>query len=147
MSSQRYRVFSYHHLDQKFTNSNCTVEEVDLPDIQRSNIVSISQAQDPGPLYYHTSERLEIVEFSVTYIPHDNVSGRKLLAEVKTIVEDVLTKTYKPEVAIIQLVRNGKPEKETRINDCIITGGEIILDGGDYTYIKFTLQGLLDAKY
>jgi hypothetical protein len=149
MGTQRNRTFSYALLDSTFSETNCTVASIDLPNIQRTNVTNISQAQDPGPLNYHTTERSEIVTFTVTYIPYDTTDGKKLLTSVKSLVAKVLEKDYKSAVAIIQLKRNSTTvEHETKINDCIIIQGDVVIDGDTNTVnIIFTFQGLLDSEY
>ncbi|OJW73577.1 MAG: hypothetical protein BGO68_03015 [Candidatus Amoebophilus sp. 36-38] len=147
MGTQRYTTFSYKHLDEKFTESTCTVDSIDLPDMQRSNVVNVSQAQDPGPVNYHTSERMEIVTFTVTYIPHDSTAGKELLPFAHKAVNAVLEKNYKPEVAIVRLGRNEETDHETTIHDCIITGAEIAISESNNIQIIFTLQGILNSEY
>lgn len=145
MSTQRSRTFEYKPLDQ-FNDTACTVDFIDLPDSKTSRIAPVFIGKEKAPLYYHTTERKEIVDFSVIYIPQDNPSGRSLLPVVKEAVEKVLTKDYQPAVANVRLERNGATEEEVQINDCIITGGEILVDLNDYIRIKFYLQGLLNKQ-
>ena len=147
MASQRYRTFSYAPLDAKFTDTSCTVTDVELPEISRSYIANVYLAQENAPQYFHTTERKEIVDFKVTYIPHDIPAGRELLPFVKQIVEEVLQNKFVPAVATIQLLRNGTVDEEVQINDCVITKGEILIDVQEYIKIKFHLQGLLTKDY
>eukprot|EP01132_Coremiostelium_polycephalum_P000719 gene719-892_t len=123
MSVQRFTSFSYAPITKKFDEKSCTVDAVDLPDMQRSNVVKISAGQS-APLAYHTSERKEIVDFTVTYTPFDNAAGKALLPAVKEIVDAVLKKNYDPAPATIQIKRSNstKEEKTTQIDNCIVTG-------------------------
>jgi hypothetical protein len=143
MSTQRYRTINYAPLEKQFNDKNCTVEFIDLPKIKRSYIANVHIRTDKAPLYFHTTERKEIVSFTAIYIPYDTPEGRKLLPYVKESVEEVLKSNYNPEVATIQLSRDGKVEDEVQINDCVITAAEIMVDLKDYIRIKFYLQGLL----
>ncbi|MHB9147088.1 MAG: hypothetical protein ACYC2U_01330, partial [Candidatus Amoebophilus sp.] len=114
----------------------------------RSHIATVQTSQQ-APLSYHTSERKEIVDFTVTYIPYDNPTGKGLLPFVKTAVAEVLKKGYDPKPATIQIKRGNKTEAEqtTTIDNCIVTAGEILIDVNDYIRIKFYLQGILNAPY
>ena len=77
----------------------------------------------------------------------NNDAGKKLLSETKKIVDTVLTKDFKPEVATINTFRNGELEKTITINDAFVKKGMIELDKGDYLHIVFEIEGLLAADY
>lgn len=147
MPEQRSRTISFDTLGDKFTETSCTIADISLPDIKRSHIVPVYLTNAKAPQKFHTTERREIADFSITYIPHDNADGRALLPHVKEVVDSVLTKDYKPAVATINLLRNGEPEKTITINDCIVKGGEILVDKGAFIRIIFYLQGLLSSDY
>ncbi len=147
MPEQRSRTLSFDTLGDKFTETSCTLADIKLPEIKRSHVVPVFLTSAKSAQKFHTTERKEIADFSVTYIPHDNSDGRALLPHVKEVVDSVLTKDYKPAVATINLLRNGEIEKTITINDCIVKGGEILLDKDDYIRITFDLQGLLSADY
>jgi hypothetical protein len=147
MPDQRYRTLSFDTLGDKFTETSCTLANISLPTIKRSHVVPVYLTNSKAPQRFHTTERKEIADFSVTYIPHDNADGRALLPHVKEVVDSVLTKDYKPAVATINVLRNGETEKTITINDCIVKGGEITLDKGDFIRIVFYLQGLLSEDY
>ena len=147
MSTQRFTSFNYPPLTSKCTSAGCTVDSVELPDMQRSYIATVQTSQQ-APLSYHTSERKEIVDFTVTYIPYDNATGKGLLPFVKTAVAEVLKKGYNPDTATIQIKRGNKEaEQTTTIDNCIVTAGEILIDVNDYIRIKLYLQGILNAPY
>lgn len=145
MNTARNRTIDYEPLNQKFTDQACSVDSIELPDLQRSRVVEVYLTKDKAPQYYHTKERKEIVKFNVTFIPRDTEEGRSLLPHVKELVEAVLKDDYEPKVATINLLKkDGESIDETRlINDCVITGGEIAMDKGDYLRVKFSLEGLL----
>jgi hypothetical protein len=147
MASQRYRTLTYDNLTDKFTDQSCTIAKIDFPDIDRAHSVDVYLTSAKGPQRFHTSERKEIVDFSVKYIPHDSSDGRALLPHVKEVVDAVLTKDYKPAVATINLIRNGETEKTITVNDCVVTGGEIIVDKGQSVEVIFYLHGLLSSDY
>lgn len=90
MSNQRFRTIDYGPLKEKFTNTSCFVDHIDLPEIRRSYVADIYLRQEKAPQYYHTTERKEIVKFTVTYIPEDNSEGKGLIPYAKQVVEDVL---------------------------------------------------------
>ena len=85
--------------------------------------------------------------FKVTYVPMNNDAGKKLLPEVKNIVDSVLTKDFTPTVATINTFRNGELEKTVTINDCIVKSGRIELDKDDFIHIIFEISGVLAAEY
>jgi protein subunit release factor B len=148
MGTQRFTSFNYPPLTKECNEKGCTVDSVDLPEIKRAHVAKV-QLSKQAPIAYHTSERKEIVDFSVTFIPYDNAAGKKLLPFVKTAVEAVLKKDYNPDTATIQIKRGNKTEAEqtTTIDNCIVTAGEILVDVNDYVRIKFYLQGTLNAEY
>lgn len=146
MGTQRFTSFDYTPLSKKFDTKSCTVDSVDIPDIQRSQVAKVQIGQQ-APLSYHTSERKEIVDFTVTYIPYDNSAGKELLPFVKEAVEEVLKKGYKAETATIQVKRLDDVQQTTTIDNCIVTGGEIQVDVSDYIRIVFYLEGTLNASY
>lgn len=146
MGTQRFTSFDYEPLAAKFDSKSCTVDSVDIPDIKRTHVAKV-QAGQQAPLFYHTSERKEIVDFTVTYIPYDNSAGKELLPFVKDAVEAVLKKGYEPKTATIQVKRLDVVQQVTHIDNCIITAGEILVDVHDFIRIKFYLQGTLNALY
>jgi hypothetical protein len=145
MGTQRFTSFDYAHLS-KFSSGSCTVDSVDIPDIQRTRVAKV-QAGQQAPLNYHTSERKEVVDFTVTYIPYDNAAGKALLPLVKELVDAVLEKGYEPKTATIQVKRLDVVQQVTFVDNCVITAGEIMIDVSDYVRIKFYLQGTLNALY
>jgi hypothetical protein len=147
MPDQRNRTISFETLSNKFTDQSCTTADISLPEMKRSHVVPVYLTNAKAAQHFHTTERKEIVDFSVTYIPHDNSDGKALLPHVKELVDSVLTKDYKPAPATINMLNNGTPEKTITINDCIVKGGEITVDKGEFIRITFYLQGLLSADY
>jgi hypothetical protein len=65
------------------------------------------------------------------------------LANVKKLVDSVLTKNFKSETATINILRNGVIERTIAVNDTVIVDGRIIIDLHDFVRIEFTLCGIL----
>lgn len=141
-SGQRSKTIDYKPLSD-FSTKSCMVYSIDVPDISTSEIVPVFNTNAKTAQHFHTTEKKEIVVFKVTYTPFNNASGMKLLTQVKTLVDSVLTKKFSPAVATINLLRNGKIERTIRIDDTVIVSGEIALDLHDFTRISFTLSGIL----
>lgn len=141
-SGQRSKTIDYKPLSD-FSDKSCMVYSIDIPDIQTSEIIPVFNTNSKTPQYFHTTERKEVVKFRVTYAPFNNANGKKLLTQVKTLVDSVLTKKFDPAVATINLLRNGKIERTIRVDDTIIVDGEIFIDLLDFVRISFTLSGIL----
>jgi ribosomal protein L30/L7E len=143
MAEQRSRSINYKPLTDVFTEKACMVYSIDVPDIKRSEIVKVFNTNTKTAQYFHTNEKKEYVKFKVIYIPLDNSEGRGLLTKVKELVDSVLTTKFEPDVATINVLRNGEIEKTVTINDTIIVDGSISLDLHDYVRIEFGLSGIL----
>lgn len=141
-SGQRSRTIDYKPLSD-FNAKSCMVYTIDVPDISTTEVVPIFNTNNKTMQYFHTTERREAVFFKVCYTPFNNSNGKKLLTNVKKLVDSVLTKKFKPETATINVMRNGKIEKTIVINDTIIVDGRIIIDLHDFVRIEFTLSGIL----
>lgn len=147
MAEQRSRSLTYDPITSKFTEAACMTSEIEVPEIKRSQTVSVFVTKDKAKQNFRTNERREIVTFKVTYIPMNNDAGKKLLGEVKGIVDSVLTKDFTPTVATINTFRNEKLEKTVTVNDCIVKSGRIELDKDDFIHIIFEISGILAAEY
>ena len=121
--------------------------EIEVPEITRSQIVPVFITKDKAVQNFRTNERRENITFKVTYIPMNNDAGKKLLPEVKSIVDSVLGSAFTPSVATINTFRNGVLEKTVTVNDCIVKSGRIELDKDDFIHIIFEISGLLAADY
>jgi hypothetical protein len=141
-SGQRWRTLAYKVLDD-YNPGSCRVYTISVPDIQESCVVPVFNTNDKSARYYHTTEKKEIVEFEVVYIPLNNSSGKGLFKKAKELIYSVLTGDFNPEVATINILRNGVIEKTIIINDTIIVSGEIIVDLHDFVRIRFVLSGIL----
>ena len=141
-SGQRSKTIDYKPLSD-FSDKSCMVYSIDVPDIQTSEVVPVFNTNSKTPHHFHTTERKEVVIFKVTYTPLNNANGKKLLTQVKPLVDSVLTKKFDPAVATINLLRNGKIERTVRIDDTVIVDGEISFDLHDFVRISFTLSGIL----
>jgi len=148
MAEQRSRSLTYDPITSKFTEAACMTSEIEVPEIKRSQIVPVFVTKDKAKQNFRTNERREIVTFKVTYIPMNNDAGKKLLPEVKNIVDSVLdNKKFTPTVATINTFRNGELEKTVTVNDCIVKSGRIELDKDDFIHIIFEISGVLAAEY
>jgi hypothetical protein len=121
--------------------------DIEVPEITRSQVIPVFITNNKTSQNFRTNERNEIVTFKVTYIPMNNDSGKKLLPEVKKIVDSVLKNDFTPSVATINTFRNGDLEKTTTVNDCIVKSGRIELDKDDFIRIIFELSGILYEEY
>lgn len=141
-SGQRSRTIDYKPLSD-FNAGSCMVYTIDIPDIQSTDVVPVFNTKSKTMQYFHTTERKEAVAFKVCYTPFNNSNGKKLLTQVKKLVDSVLTKNFKPETATINILRNGKIERTIRVDDTIIVEGAVIIDLHDFVRIEFTLSGIL----
>lgn len=147
MPKQRSRSFTYEIITSKFTETSCMLADIEVPEITRSQVIPVFITNNKTSQNFRTNERNEIVTFKVTYIPMNNDSGKKLLPEVKKIVDSVLKNDFTPSVATINTFRNGELEKTTTVNDCIVKSGRIELDKDDFIRIIFELSGILYEEY
>lgn len=141
-SGQRSKTIDYKPLSD-FSDKSCMVYSIDIPDIQTSEIVPVFNTNSKTPQFFHTTEKKEIVIFKVTYTPFNNANGKKLLTQVKNLVDSFLEGKSDPAVATINLLRNGKIERTIRVDDTIIVDGEISIDLLDFVRVSFTLSGIL----
>jgi hypothetical protein len=146
-SEQRSRSLSYAPITNIFNEKTCMVDEIDMPSITRNVIIPVFVTKDKSLQNYRVKERREIVDFKVRFIPINNSNGKKLLINAKQIVDSVLKKDFKPQVAVITSFRNGVIEQTINVNDTIVKKCSIELDKDDFIHISFELEGLLDAKY
>lgn len=147
MADQRSRSLTYDPITKVFTEAACMVSEIDIPEITRNVTVPVFVTKEKSAQFFRVTERKEIINFKVKFVPMNNDAGKKLLSETKKIVDTVLTKDFKPEVATINTFRNGELEKTITINDAFVKKGCIELDKGDYLHIVFEIEGLLAADY
>ena len=147
MAEQRSRSLTYDPITKVFTEAACMVSEIDIPEITRNVTVPVFVTKEKSAQFFRVTERKEIINFKVKFVPMNNDAGKKLLSETKKIVDTVLTKDFKPEVATINTFRNGELEKTITINDAFVKKGCIELDKGDYLHIVFEIEGLLAADY
>ena len=147
MAEQRSRSLTYDPITKVFTEAACMVTEIDIPEITRNVTVPVFLTKEKSAQFFRVTERKEIINFKVKFVPMNNDAGKKLLSETKKIVDTVLTKDFKPEVATINTFRNGELEKTITINDAFVKKGMIELDKGDYLHIVFEIEGLLAADY
>jgi hypothetical protein len=147
MAEQRSRSLTYDPITKVFTEAACMVSEIDIPEITRNVTVPVFVTKEKSAQFFRVTERKEIINFKVKFVPMNNDAGKKLLSETKKIVDTVLTKDFKPEVATINTFRNGELEKTITINDAFVKKGIIELDKGDYLHIVFEIEGLLAADY
>jgi len=147
MAEQRSRSLTYDPITKVFTETACMVSEIDIPEITRNITVPVFVTKEKSAQFFRVTERKEIINFKVKFVPMNNSAGKKLLSETKKIVDTVLTKDFKPEVATINTFRNGELEKTITINDAFVKKGCIELDKGDYLHIVFEIEGLLASDY
>ena len=134
-------------LSDIFNETSCSVQNIEVPDISRTEIVEVFRTNDKAPLKFRTKNHKDIVTFRVTYNPYNNDAGRALIPATKNIVDSVLTTSYTPSVAVITLLRNEEVEKTITINDCIIRRGIVQIDIKDYIHIIFEVSGIYAGEY
>jgi hypothetical protein len=141
-SGQRFRTIDYKPLSD-FNSGSCMVYTIDVPDVAATDIVPVFNTKSKTMQYFHTTEKKEAVSFKVCYTPFNNANGKKLLTNVKKLVDSVLTKNFKSETATINILRNGVIERTIAVNDTVIVDGRILIDLHDFVRIEFTLCGIL----
>lgn len=134
-------------LSDIFNETSCSVQNIEVPDISRTEIVEVFRTNDKAPLKFRTKNHRDIVTFRVAYNPYNNDAGRALIPATKNIVDSVLTTGYTPSVAVITLLRNEEVEKTITINDCIIRRGFVQIDIKDYIHIIFEVSGIYAGEY
>ena len=147
MAEQRSRSLTYDPITKVFTEAACMVSEIDIPEITRNVTIPVFLTKEKSAQFFRVTERKEIINFKVKFVPMNNAEGKKLLSESKKIVDTVLTKEFKPAVATINTFRNGELEKTITINDAFVKRSMIELDKGDYLHIVFEIEGLLASDY
>jgi len=147
MAEQRSRSLTYDPITKVFTEAACMVSEIDIPEITRNVTIPVFLTKEKSAQFFRVTERKEIINFKVKFVPMNNAEGKKLLSESKKIVDTVLTKEFKPSVATINTFRNGELEKTITINDAFVKRSMIELDKGDYLHIVFEIEGLLASDY
>ena len=76
MAEQRSRSLTYDPITSKFTEAACMTSEIEVPEIKRSQTVSVFVTKDKAKQNFRTNERREIVTFKVTYVPMNNDAGK-----------------------------------------------------------------------
>ena len=146
-TDQRSTTFVYDPITKIFNEKSCMVSEIDIPVITRNVCIPVFVTKEKSVQNYRVPERKEIVNFKVKFVPLNNADGKKLLIQAKNIVDEVLTDKFKPQVAVINMLRNDKIESTVTINDAITQKCSIELDKSDYLHIVFELQGVLSENY
>lgn len=143
MAEVTYKSLTYDPITSKFTDTACMVVDIDIPNITEGKVNEVFLTKEKAHLNYYMNDKEEIVTFKVTYIPMNNDAGKKLLTEVKAIVDSVLTKDFTPAVATINSFLNDDVVETVTINDCIVKSGSIELDKDDFIHIIFEISGIL----
>jgi len=147
MAEQRSRSLNYDPLTKVFTEAACMVSEIDIPEMSRNVTIPVFVTKEKSAQFFRVTERKEIINFKVKFVPMNNSEGKKLLVETKKIIDSVLTKDFKPEVATINTFRNGELEKTITVNDAFVKKGAIELVKDDFLHIVFEIEGLLASEY
>ena len=134
-------------LSDVFNEKSCSVENIEVPEITRTEVIEVFRTNDKAPQKFRTQDHRDIVTFRITYNPYNNDAGKALIPAAKSIVDSVLTADYTPSVAVITLLRNNEEERTITINDCIITKASVIIDIKDYIHIIFEISGLYAGEY
>lgn len=134
-------------LSDVFNETSCSVENIEVPEITRTEVIEVFRTNDKAPQKFRTQDHRDIVTFRITYNPYNNDAGKALIPAAKKIVDSVLTADYTPSVAVITLLRNNEEERTITINDCIITKASVIIDIKDYIHIIFEISGLYAGEY
>jgi hypothetical protein len=134
-------------LSDVFNEKSCSVENIEVPEITRTEVIEVFRTNDKAPQKFRTQDHRDIVTFRITYNPYNNDAGKALIPAAKKIVDSVLTADYTPSVAVITLLRNNEEERTITINDCIITKASVIIDIKDYIHIIFEISGLYAGEY
>ncbi len=145
---QRDLTFDYKPLNEVLTKEAFAYTGIAIPELTRSRVVEVHSISAKGPLFFHENDPRPIVSFKVEGHPYENEEGKKAIKKAFTLVQDVLKKDYKPEVAIIYQTGKGEQKGEERqIHDCLITGMELNLGKKETVKLVFHLLGLLHRPY
>ena len=147
MANVTYKSLSYDPITSKFTDTACMVVDIDIPNITEGKVNEVFITKEKAHLNYYMNDKEEIVTFKIVYIPMNNDAGKKLLTEVKSIVDSVLTQNFKPSVATINSFLNDDIVDTVIINDCIVKSGSIELDKDDFIHIIFEISGNLTSTH
>ena len=139
----------YQHLEKAgFDSKNCSVLNIDIPNKKQATKVQIYDTSTTAPLYLNQANEVDIVTFSVEFIPF--IQGKELLSKADDLVKDVLKDSYKPApCTICTYQKDGSLDTKRTIDDVFIQQVDLYVNRKDedkgemgYIRIKFTLQGL-----
>lgn len=138
-NSARNIRFKYRPLDDIVSKESFRYTSIPLPDFEKATTVS---AYDGN---YNAKNERNAVKFAIEGRPLDSREGKHLIKKSFEKVKEVLKKDYKPDTATIT-TDNGKGDHtgEKHVDDCILTGVDMIIDQKQGEIVlRYIFQGLL----
>lgn len=147
-----YKALRYAPITDKFNDKSCLIKNIEIPNINVSEITEVRIKNENSPLNYINNNKDEVVKFKVSYIPLNNSSGIKLFSEALKIISSVKKKDFAISPAVIQTFSNGQDLETITVNDCFPKTASILIEkdvNNNFTciIIEFVLIGLLVRNF